>query len=129
MQCLSKEHFFSTINNVSKYFKHVKLLSRVYYTFWGLFAIAIIPLDVINYYHYYYYLTRCEQKASVQNLKMLSQGQQDVAHLKHFKQIDSFQSVDLKKEQNKTIKKKQTKRGKSLRSAFYFTFLPCKKKG
>ena len=35
VQCLSKEHFFFTINNVSKYFTHVKLLSRVYYTFWG----------------------------------------------------------------------------------------------
>ena len=40
---------------------------------------------------------------------MLSQGQQDVAHLKHFTQIDSFQSVDLKKEQNKTIKQTNKK--------------------
>ena len=70
---------------------------------WGLFAIAIIPQDIINYYqyyyyYYYYYLTRCEQKAYVQNLKMLSQGQLDVLHLEHFnffiKQINSFQTED-----------------------------------
>ena len=88
---------------------------------WGLFSIAIIPQDIINYYqyYYYYYLTRCEQKAYVQNLKMLSQGQLDVLHLKHFnffiKQINSFQSVDLKKrtKQNNKKNNKQRKRGKS----------------
>ena len=112
VQCLSKEHFFyhqqcfKILQACQTSFQGLlHFLGTCWNKYlWGLFAIAIIPQDIINYYqyyyyyYYYYYLTRCEQKAYVQNLKMLSQGQLDVLHLKHFnffiKQINSFQTVD-----------------------------------
>ena len=110
VQCLSKEHFFFYHQQCFKILHACQTSFQGLLHFlgtcwnkylWGLFAIAIIPQDIINYYqyyYYYYYLTRCEQKVYVQNLKMLSQGQLDVLHLKHFnffiKQINSFQWVD-----------------------------------